>query len=135
MDRILVAYKVAWEAVPPEQRAIPAALSAIEQLEAAIFKVIEQTIEEGDKLPNTGRIPNYAARKVAFLVALYLYDTTGKAETGSIPALRTGSKPSGPFARALTEIFEILNIRSGIQRPGEWAISELTSKLSENSEF
>jgi len=51
--------------------------------------------------------------------------------TGSPPALWTGSNPSGPFARALQEIFKIMNIEAGIQRPGEYAIS----KLSENSEF
>ena len=112
--------------IPVENRMVPVALSAMERLEMAIVQVIEQTIDAGDQLPATGRIPNLAARKVAYFVAKYLHDVTG-----SPPALRTGANPSGPFARALREIFEILDIEAGIQRPGEYAIS----KLSENSDF
>jgi len=112
--------------IPVEERMVPVALSAMERLEMAIVQVIEQTIDAGDQLPATGRIPNLAARKVAYLVAKYLHDVTG-----SPPALWTGADPSGPFACVLREIFEILGIKAGIQRPGEYAIS----KLSENSEF
>ncbi len=115
---------------PVEERTVPVTLAAMERLEVAIVQVIEQTIDAGNQLPATGRIPNLAARNVAYLVAKYLRDVTGKT-----PALWTGATPSGPFEMALTEIFEILDVESGLQRPGEWAIKELTSKPSENSVF
>ena len=105
-------------------------LASLERFDAAIVERIELAIKLSDQLPETGRIPNYTARQVAYEVARYLQNVTG-----NIPALWTGSKPSGSFANALMKIFEILDIKSGIQRPGEWAIGRLTSKLSENSNF
>jgi len=124
-SRILHASK-ATVVEPYEQWTIPAARSALARLDAGIKRTIEQTIEAGEHLPATGRIPNYSARTVACRVAEYLRDATGKT-----PTLWKGDEPSGPFALALREIFKILDIKAGVQRPGEYAIS----KLSENPEF
>ena len=124
-DRIVSAHR-AWQARPREQRTISAAILAMDQLDAAIVPLIEQAIEASARLPKTGRIPNYHARNVAYLIALYV-----ECVTGSPPGLWTGSEPSGPFARALQETFEALDIKASIQRPGEYA----TAKLSEDLEF
>ncbi len=116
--------------VPHEEHTVPVALAAMVKLDAAIVLTLEEAIEAGEKLPATGRIPNVTARDLAYVVARYLRDVTG-----DIPGLTTKPVVTGPFALALQDIFEILDIKADIQRAGEWAISELTSKLSENSEF
>ncbi len=112
--------------VPYEDYTVPVALAALAKLDAAIVLTIEEAIEASAQLPKTGRIPNVVARDVAYVVARYLRDVTG-----DIPGLTTKPVVTGPFALALQEIFEILDIKAGVQRPGEYAIS----KLSENSEF
>jgi len=128
-DRILSAHK-AWKAQPREQRILHAVFTELNRLEAVIVSLIEEAIEADAQLPKTGRIPNIHARNVAVVVAVYVEEVTGE-----IPGLTTSPMVTGPFALALTEIFKILGIKGGVQRPGEWAISELTSKLSKNSEL
>lgn len=64
--------------VPHEEYTVPVALSAMAKLDAAIVLTIEEAIEASAKLQKTGRIPNVAARDVAYVVAEYVRDVTGK---------------------------------------------------------
>jgi hypothetical protein len=116
--------------MPHDQQTLPALLSAMDQFEVGIVKVIEEANKEGDQLPQTGRIPSYAARDVAYEVAKYLQYVTG-----NIPGLTTSPKVTGPFALALQEIFDFLGLPDGVQKPGNYAKLKLTSELSENPEL
>jgi len=116
--------------VPPEEYTISVALSAMAKLDAAIVQTIEEAIEASAKMSETSKNPKYARWHVAYVVARYLYDVTG-----DIPGLTTSPTVTGPFALALQEIFEILDLPKSVQRPGEYAKLKLTSELSENSEL
>jgi len=109
---------------------VPAAVSAMTKLQEAIGPAIVQTILAGTRVKKTGSIPRHSKRDVALVVAQFMHEVTG-----NIPGLTTRPVVTGPFALALQEMFEILNLPKGVQRPGKWAISELTSKPSKYSEL
>lgn len=112
---------------PKDQWVIIATERELERLEAACVPAIERTIRAGEVLEPSGdrggRPPNWRARHVAYVIASYLMEATGRA-----PSLWTGQTPTGSFAMALTEIFKVLGIRSDIRRAGEWALSKLPSQ-------
>jgi len=107
-----------------------AALSAMTKLQDAIHPTIVRAILAGTRVKKTGSIPRHSKRDVALVVAQFMHEVTG-----NIPGLTTRPVVTGPFALALQEMFEILNLPKGVQRPGKWAISELTSKPSKYSEL
>ncbi len=126
-DRAHAAFDAAYGG-PPDELAVPTMLALLEQFETAIVSTIEQIIKEGESLKEKGRIWNHEKNAIALIVAQYLH-----AVTGDIPGLTIRPVVAGPFALALQDIFEILGLPKVVQRPGEYAISELTSKLSTKS--
>lgn len=103
---------------------VQAALDTMARLEVAATEVEEQltadAISEVAEKPSgssAGRKPNLNKRNVAVLVAQYI-----RAVTGNAPAFWKSDQPSGPFAKALAEIFNLLHLPSGIDRAAEQAI-------------
>lgn len=70
------------------------------------------------------RPPNYYARTIALRLARLYAQKTGKKPT--FGTARDGSHPSTDFGRALEQIFEILEIKSGVKNAAEWAMEQLT---------
>lgn len=70
------------------------------------------------------RPPDYYARAISLRLAkLYAQ------KTGQYPTLGTSGETSDPstgFSRALREIFDLLDISTGVRSPAEWAIGQLT---------
>ncbi len=129
-DDLMMALGKAALEVPPQARLIPAALLAMERLDTVIVHMIKRRIEIAAELNEKTKPLNRQKNEIALVVALYLEDVTG-----DIPGLTTRPVVTGPFALALQEIFEILGLPKGVQHPGDYAISELTSYLSKNSEL
>ncbi len=120
---------------PDHQTPIEATLEQMEQLEKGLTQALEEVDEEVRDRNDMGQLRTYAAKRVALGVAQYMYQVNGK-----IPGLWTGDHPSGPYANAVLEIFDILKIPSrSFQRAGEYAIKKLkedhTAKLKSNPEF
>lgn len=108
-----------------EQKTIPTALAALARLEVACAEVEAKAAAEA-KGRDVARGPtNLPARQVALEVGAYLTDVKGEPPKLS----RRGSDPTGPYARALHEILDLLGLNPGsFQRAGEWAIKQLESK-------
>ena len=99
-------------------------LSYFEQLESAVAKV-EGIAENERKRPPVRGPRKIRERSIAHCVAYYV-----KRCTGALPKLsRRGSEPTGPYGRALCEIFVLFGLSPGsFQRAGEWAINNLKSQ-------
>jgi hypothetical protein len=102
-------------------------IGEMDLLEEATRSTIRLTEALTREREDMGQTRTYAAKRVALEVAKYMYQVTG-----NIPGLWTGENPSGPYAKAVLEIFDLLGIPPGsLQRAGEYA----TAKLKGNPEF
>jgi hypothetical protein len=104
-------------------------------IETSITLTINKVQDALEERENMGQLRTYAAQTVALGVAKYIYQVTQ-----DIPGFWSGESPSGPYAMAVLEIFDLLGIPSGsLQRAGEYAIGELkkhhTAKLKSDPEF
>ena len=120
---------------PDHQTPIEVALEQMDRIEEGLTRTLEEVEEHARDRKDMGQPRTYAAKQVAFGVARYMYQVNGK-----IPGLWTGDHPSGPYANAVLEIFDILKIPSrSFQRAGEYAIKKLkedhTAKLESDAEF
>ncbi len=106
---------------PDYQTPIEAALEQMDRFEEGLTLTLEQVEGVARDRNDMGQLRTYSAKMVAYSVVVYMYSVNGK-----IPGLRTGENPSGPYAKAVLEIFDILGIPPGsLQRAGEWAIDKL----------
>jgi hypothetical protein len=69
---------------------------------------------------NRGNKQNLNKRNVAVCVAGYI-----RGVTGNVPTFWKSKQPSGPFAKALVEIFKLLHLSHGIDRAAEQAIAAI----------
>ncbi|MHA1528263.1 MAG: hypothetical protein ACTSVG_04545, partial [Alphaproteobacteria bacterium] len=90
---------------PNYQTPIEAALEQMDRLEKGLTITLEQQEDFARAMKDMGQLRTYSAKMVAYGVGIYMYSVTGK-----IPGLRTGENPSGPYAKAVLEIFDILGI-------------------------
>lgn len=70
------------------------------------------------------RAPDYYARAIALRLARLFAK-----ETGTRPTVGTSGEtgePSTSYARALSEVFEVLDISTGTRSPAEWAVQQIT---------
>jgi len=112
---------------PDHQMPIEAALEQMDRLEEGLTRTLEDVEEDARARADMGQLRTYAAKQVALGVAEYMHRVNGK-----IPGLWTGGSPSGPYAKAVLEIFDLLDIpRGSLQRAGEYA----TAKLRSDPEF
>jgi len=105
------------------QTPIEATLEQMDRLEEGLTEILEEVEDDAHERADMGQLRTYAAKEVALGVAEYMYRVNGK-----IPGLWTGENPSGPYAKAILEIFDILDIPPGsLQRAGEYAIAKFKS--------
>lgn len=72
------------------------------------------------------RAPDYHARAVALRLAkLFAKETCQRPTTGT--SGETG-EPSTGYARALSEIFDLLDISTGVRSPAEWAVGQISEE-------
>ena len=102
-------------------------LGTFARLEAAAAEVEQKLTADAarkvaNKLPDDKRdyARNLNKPNVAVLVAEYIQGVTGK-----VPTLWKSDQPSGPFAKALDEIFRLLHLSHAIDRAGEQAIEAI----------
>ena len=103
---------------------VQAVLDTMARLEVAAAEVEKQlfadAVREVAEKPSgstKGRKPGLNKRIVAIFVAEYI-----RAVTGNVPTFWKSRQPSGPFAKALAEIFKLLHLPRGIDRAAEQAI-------------
>ncbi len=71
------------------------------------------------------RPANYFARTIALRTARIYASEFRQAPT--LGTARDGGHPNTAFGKALEQIFQILNIESGVRAPAKWAIDQLTA--------
>lgn len=98
-------------------------LQALEEVQKRSRELADQ---EAEYWSVTHRPPNYYARTIALRLAR-LY-ARRKGEKPTIGTARDGGHPSTEYGRALERIFEVLEIKARVRKPGEWAISQLTEQ-------
>ena len=102
---------------------IEATLEQMDRLEEGLTLTLEQVEDVARGQKSMGQSRTYSKKMVAYSVATYM-----KLVTGNIPGFWSGNNSSGPYARAVREICDILNLdmtHKSLQRAGEWAINEL----------
>lgn len=80
--------------------------------------------QEAEYWSDQHRPGNHFARTIALRTAKVY-----AAELGRLPTLgtsRDGGHPNTAFGKALEQIFDILDIKSGVRSPAKWAIAQLT---------
>ena len=83
--------------------------------------------EQRDKFWNVPhRAPDYYARAIANRLAKLYAQKTGRRPTSGSSGI-TG-EASTSFTKALEQIFELLEIRSGVRSPADWAIRNLSEE-------
>lgn len=96
-------------------------LQALEEVQKRSRELADQ---EAEYWTVTNRPPNYYARTIALRLAR-LY-ARRKGEKPTIGTARDGGHPSTDYGRALEQIFDTLEIKARVRKPGEWAIGQLT---------
>jgi hypothetical protein len=101
-------------------------LEYIDRFEAGLTGTLEDVEADARDRKDMGQPRTYAAKRVAFEVARYMYTVNGK-----IPGFWVEANPSTPYAKAVLEIYDILGIPSGsFEKAGAWAIAKLKSDPS-----
>ena len=108
---------------PDYRTPIEAALEQMDRLEEGLTLTLEQVEDVARSQKSMGQSRAYSKKMVAYSVAMYMYLVTG-----NIPGFWSGDNSSGPYARAVREICDILDLdipHKSLQRAGEWAINKL----------
>jgi hypothetical protein len=114
-----------WQNSPYHQYPVEGVLEYMHQFEAGLTETLEDVEREIRDRKDMGQARTYAAKRVAFEVARYIYSVNGK-----IPGFYVEDNPRG-YAKDVLEIYDLLGIPSGsFQKAGAWAIAKLKSGLS-----
>jgi len=124
-DEYTSAERSDWRNSPYHLETIEGVLKYIDQLEVGVTDTLKEFVNPVRYRKDMGQLRTFAAKQVALRVAEFMHVVTG-----NIPGLWTGENPSGPYAKAVLEIYDLLGIPPGsIQRAGEWAIAKLKSRV------
>jgi hypothetical protein len=94
----------------------------MDQFEVGLTETLEDVEREIRDRKDMGQPRTYAAKRVAFEVARYMYSVNGK-----IPICYVEDNPRG-YAKDVQDIYDLLGIPSGsLQKAGAWAIAKLKS--------
>lgn len=99
---------------------------AIDLQRALRARAKELEDQESEFWSTKSRPPKYYARTIALRLARLYARETGERPT--VGTSREGGHPSTDFARAVEEVFEILDIDADVRRPAKWAVSQLTDE-------
>ncbi len=124
-DEYTSAERSDWRNSPYYLETIEGVLKYIDQLEVGVTDTLKEFVNPVRYRKDMGQLRTFAAKQVALRVAEFMHTVTG-----NIPGFWSGESPSGPYPKAVLEIYGLLGIPPGsFQRAGEWAIAKLKSRV------